>query len=179
MLAKWTPFPNPPTSAFAPVLNSFEGLFKDPLFSELGFTAPWAAVSSLQMPHTDIVETQSQLELKVDLPGHDPKSIQVKLEGDTLTLQSERKSQNQETGTNYLRSERTYGVFARSFVLPASVDGARCQAGCENGVLTLTLPKRKRPSPAPSKSRCAARRAELDAEGGTGGGLSKTPPCFG
>lgn len=60
MLAKWTPFPNPPASAFAPVLNTFEGLFKDPLLSEL-ITAPWDAMSSLQMPHTDIVETQSQL----------------------------------------------------------------------------------------------------------------------
>jgi HSP20 family protein len=146
MLAKWTPFSSDtqPTSALAPVLDSF---FKDPLFSELGFTAPWSAANALQMPQTDIVETEEQLQLKVDLPGHDPKSIQVKLEGDTLTLQSERKTESEQKGAHSLRSERSHGVFARSFVLPATVDGSKCQAAYENGVLTLTMPKREEAKP--------------------------------
>ena len=146
MLAKWTPFPNDtqPTSALAPVLDTF---FKDPFFSDLSFAAPWSAVSPLGMPQTDIVETESELQLKVDLPGHDPKSIQVKLEGDTLTLQSERKSERQQKAAHYLRSERSYGSFARSFVLPSTVDGSKCQAAYEHGVLTLTMPKREEAKP--------------------------------
>jgi len=146
MLAKWTPFSNDtqPTSALAPVLDSF---FKDPFFSELSFTAPWRAVSALGMPQTDILETESELQLRVDLPGHDPKSIQVKLEGDTLTLQSERQAESQQKGSNYLRTERTFGAFARSFVLPSTVDGSKCQAAYEHGVLTLTMPKREEAKP--------------------------------
>jgi len=146
MLAKWTPFSNDtqPTRALAPVLDSF---FKDPFFSDLAFTAPWSAVSTLGMPQTDIVETETELQLKVDLPGHDPKSIHVKLEGDTLTLQSERQSEHQQKGANSLRSERSYGSFARSFVLPSTVDAAKCQAAYEHGVLTLTMPKREEAKP--------------------------------
>jgi HSP20 family protein len=146
MLAKWTPFSNDtqPTSALAPVLDT---LFKDPFFNELGLSAPWGAASALPMPHTDILESEEQLVLKVDLPGHDPKSIQVKVEGDTLTLQSERKSESQQKGTTLIRNERTHGVFARSFVLPDTVDGSKCQAAYEHGVLTLTMPQREEAKP--------------------------------
>jgi HSP20 family protein len=147
MLAKWNPFisnSSQPTNALAPILDS---LFQDPFFAELGFTAPSSVASSLQMPHTDILETETEFQLKVDLPGHDPKSIQVKLEGDTLTIQSERTSQGQPKANAYVRNERSHGVFARSFVLPASVDGARCQADYEHGVLTLTMPKREEAKP--------------------------------
>src|SRR5260370_11365872 len=58
-------------------------------------------------PPADIVETQSEIQVKVDLPGHSAKDIQVKLEGDTLTIHSERKTESEQKGENYLRTERS------------------------------------------------------------------------
>jgi HSP20 family protein len=91
----------------------------------------------------DIAETENEFLVSVDLPGYDPKSLQVKLEADTLTIQAERKP-----GPNsYVRNERHSGVFARSFVLPNTIDNSKCQASLEHGVLTVTLPKREEAKP--------------------------------
>src|SRR5687768_12088048 len=107
------------------------------------WSAPLQALKDVQAqafaPAADIVETENELELKVDLPGHDPKSLQVKVDGDTLTISSERKAEKRERREHYLRTERSYGMFARSFVLPITVDGTRCEAQYDNGVLTITL----------------------------------------
>jgi HSP20 family protein len=94
-----------------------------------------------------VQDSESQLLVQVDLPGHDPKAIQVRLEGDILTIQSERKQENQLGEKGSTRTERRYGTFARSFVLPKTVDTTRCEARYENGVLTLTLPKREEAKP--------------------------------
>lgn len=138
-LTKWSPFDS------KSLLSRVDDLFKDPFFGDVATPTRWHP--EWMAPAADIVETENALELRVDLPGHDPKGIQVKLEGDTLTIQSERKSEKNEQGRTYLRSERTYGAFARSFVLPATVDGQRCEARYENGVLTMTLPKRDEAKP--------------------------------
>jgi HSP20 family protein len=92
-------------------------------------------------PPADIVETQGEIQVKVDLPGHTAKDIQVKLEGDTLTIHSERKTEGEQKGENYLRTERSFGVYSRSFVLPATIDGSKPEARYVDGVLTVTLPK--------------------------------------
>ncbi|HYO54274.1 Hsp20/alpha crystallin family protein, partial [Archangium sp.] len=79
-------------------------------------------------------------------PGHDPKSIEVKVENDTLTLKSERKVERSDKD-GARRLERSFGVYARSFVLPRTVDASRVEARYENGVLTLTVPRREEARP--------------------------------
>lgn len=143
MLTKLNPFGAGEGASLMPLFDSF---FKDPFFGNFNLPRSWSAAQALA-PAADIVETESELQVKVDLPGHDPKSVQVKLEGDTLTIQSERKEEKQSKGESYLRTERSYGVFARSFVLPDTVDGQKCEARYEHGVLTVTLPKREEAKP--------------------------------
>lgn len=139
MLTRRNPF-NRNASEYIPfgsalALNSeLDNLFRDFTTGDL---SPWVALT----PPADIVETENAIEVKVDLPGHNPKDIQVKLEGDTLTVQSERKEEKEVKGDNYLRTERSYGMFSRSFVLPSSVDGSKPEARYVNGVLTVILPK--------------------------------------
>jgi len=99
-------------------------------------------------PAADIFETAEGITLQVDLPGHDPKAIEVKVENDVLTLRSERKAAAESTskeGTQ--RLERSFGVYARSFSLPRTVDASKVEAKYENGVLTLTLPRREETKP--------------------------------
>lgn len=142
MLVRWSPFTNRNQSASElspnPFASDFDNLFRD-------FTS-WGAgprLDSILTPPADVSETENEVQVKIDLPGHAAKDIEVKLEGDTLTIQSERKSEKQEKGENCLRTERSYGLFSRSFVLPPVVDGSKPEARYVNGVLTVTLPKKE------------------------------------
>lgn len=94
-----------------------------------------------------MLETEDAVQVKVDLPGHDPESIKVKLDGDTLTIQSERKQEEKHEGKGYRRIERSYGSYARSFVLGRGLDASATQARYENGVLTVTVPKKEEAKP--------------------------------
>lgn len=98
-------------------------------------------------PAADIYETAEGITLQVDLPGHDAKSIEVKVENDTLTLKSERQRPESPKDEGPRRLERNFGVFTRSFVLPRTVDPSRVEARYENGVLTLSLPRREETKP--------------------------------
>jgi HSP20 family protein len=98
-------------------------------------------------PAADILETEAAFKVVLDMPGHDPKAIQIQVENETLTVQSERKFAEPAGGEQLHRSERAHGTFFRSFSLPASVDGAKVAAQYENGVLTVVLPKREEAKP--------------------------------
>src|SRR5688572_818302 len=78
-------------------------------------------------PATDIYETEAGLTLQVDLPGHDAKSIEVKVDKGVLTLRSERKAP-EGTKENARRLERGFGVYTRSFKLPDTVDASNVDA---------------------------------------------------
>ena len=93
------------------------------------------------------VETADAISVRMDLPGHDAKDIHVNVENDVLTVRSERKTETQEKGETLHRSERSYGLYTRSFVLPAPVDAQKAEARYENGVLSVTLPKREDAKP--------------------------------
>jgi HSP20 family protein len=101
---------------------------------------PWS-------PAVDIFETENELVLKADLPDVDQKSIDVRVENQTLTLEGERKFENQESGKGYHRIERSYGHFTRSFAVPQTFDTGSVTAQYRNGVLTVTLPKREAAKP--------------------------------
>jgi HSP20 family protein len=125
----------------------FDELFREAdrlLDGTLTYPAGWAR--NIGAPPADIYETQDQLVLKMDLPGFDPKTLNIQVEGDVLTVRARRPEQQPHNG-NWLRQERTLEQVARSFVLPNTVDASKCEASCEHGVLTLTLPKREEAKP--------------------------------
>lgn len=93
-------------------------------------------------PAVDILETENELLLKMDLPEVAQKDVDIRLENDTLTIKGERKFE-QAQGKGYHRIERSYGSFARTFTLPNTVDTEKVKADCRNGVLTITLPKKE------------------------------------
>lgn len=97
-------------------------------------------------PPADIYETEAGVTLQVDLPGHDPKAIEVKVEDGVLTVRSERKAEPS-AKDSARRLERGFGVYARSFTLPDTVDAAKVEARYEHGVLTLTLPRKEESKP--------------------------------
>ena len=94
-------------------------------------------------PAADVVETEAEYRVAVDLPGIDPAAIQLRVEKDTLTVQVDRKQPAAVAGETVHRSERAFGTFFRSSTLPTGVDATRVEATCEQGVLTVKLPKRE------------------------------------
>ena len=101
---------------------------------------PWA-------PAVDIYETENELVVKADLPDVNPQDLDIRVENNILTIRGERKFESKVHDDNYLRIERAYGSFSRSFSLANSVNAEAIQAEYHNGVLTLSLPKREEAKP--------------------------------
>src|ERR1700722_304497 len=98
-------------------------------------------------PAVDIYETPNELVVKADLPDVDEKEIDVRVENNLLTIRGERKFEKSVSEESYLRVERTYGAFSRSFSLPNTVNAEAIGAEYKNGVLTVNLPKREESKP--------------------------------
>jgi len=98
-------------------------------------------------PPVDIYETQNELVLKIDLPDVQDKDIDVRVENNMLTIRGERKFEKDVNEDNYLRVERAYGSFMRSFSLPNTVSSENIRAEYRNGVLSLHMAKREESKP--------------------------------
>lgn len=98
-------------------------------------------------PAVDIHETDDSFVVKADLPGMNKEDIQIDIKDSTLTLKGEKKFEQQVSKDNYIRVERTYGTFIRSFTLPQNVDPDKIKAKYKDGVLELTLPKKEEAKP--------------------------------
>ena len=100
-------------------------------------------------PAVDIYETEGNLIFRAELPGVDPSQVQVGVENNQLYLKGERKfaSGNGTERMNYQQVESTYGPFARSFVLPRSVDAEKITAEYKDGLLVVSIPKRAEAKP--------------------------------
>lgn len=105
---------------------------------------------------TDVTDEGDHYLLEADLPGFDKKDIHIDVDDDTLVIHAERHSnyEKQEKKAGYLRCERSYGSYSRSFNLDG-IDSEKISAAYDNGVLKLTLPKQ-----APAKA--TARRLEIE-----------------
>ena len=98
-------------------------------------------------PPVDIYETENELVVKADLPDLQEKDIDVRVENNMLTIRGERKFDKDVNEDNYLRVERAYGPFTRSFSLPNTVSSESIRAEYRNGVLTLHMAKREESKP--------------------------------
>jgi len=92
-------------------------------------------------PPVDVVETEGELVVNVEIPGVDPKDLDVSLSEGTLFIKGEKKPEPEEKQEDYLHLERDYGPFTRSIRLPAKVQSDKINASYKNGVLTVVLPK--------------------------------------
>ena len=99
-------------------------------------TANWA-------PSVDISEDDKAFTLRADIPGVEPKDIEISMEKGVLTIKGERQSENVEEKENYRRVERQSGQFYRRFTLPDSADADKIEAKSTHGVLTVTIPKQE------------------------------------
>lgn len=98
-------------------------------------------------PAVDIYETEHKLFVKADPPDVKPEDLAIRIENNILTIRGERKFEKKVNEHNYLRVERAYGAFSRSFALANTVNTEAIKADYKDGVLTLTIPKREEAKP--------------------------------
>ena len=145
-IARWEPF-----RGVTALQDQINRLFNDNFerTGEQSNLSAWA-------PAVDIYETEQELVVKADLPDVDPKDLDIRVENHLLTIRGERKFEKvarsagageKAEDKNYLRVERSYGSFARSFSLANTVNTEAIQADYKDGVLTLSIPKREEAKP--------------------------------
>jgi HSP20 family protein len=132
-VVKWDPFRD-----LLSIQDRMNRLFEQTLSrsrSEEGIAA------STWTPTVDIYETPETIVLKAELPGLSREDIEIQIRDNALTLKGERRFAKDVQQENYLRIERAYGAFQRSFTLPATIQQDKIRAVFRDGVLELTLPK--------------------------------------
>jgi HSP20 family protein len=107
-------------------------------------------------PAVDVYETENELVVTADLPGMNEKDLDVRVENNMLTIRGERKFEKSVNEDNFLRVERSYGSFTRSFSLPNTVNTDAIKADYQNGVLTVKMAKREESKPKQVKVSIAA-----------------------
>lgn len=118
----------------------------DELVRDLNPNQP-ADTQAVLTPAADVTETGKSVEISLDLPGVAPDLIDVKIEGNQLTISAQRKEEKTVQEAGWIRRERSQGSFSRSFTLPTTLDGTKPEASYRHGVLTVRLPKREEVQP--------------------------------
>jgi HSP20 family protein len=93
------------------------------------------------VPNLDLSETKDAFMMKAEIPGMDPKDVQVSFQESLLTIKGEKTQEKEEKDERHHRVERSYGAFTRTVRLPVAVEGSKVDAKFKNGLLTVTLPK--------------------------------------
>jgi HSP20 family protein len=138
-LTRWEPF-----REFSPMEERLSRFIRASFNPE----RPEEALTTTSLaPPVDIYEDEHKIALKIEVPGIDEKDIDVRIEGNTLTVHGERKLEKEEKEENFRRVERHYGSFTRSFTLPGSVDPGQVSADYDKGMLKISLPKKAEAKP--------------------------------
>jgi HSP20 family protein len=114
----------------------------------------------MRVPDTDVIERENEIRVICELPGMKAEDVDLSLEDNVLTISGEKQIEREEGSESdtYHMSERRWGRFSRTFVLPREVEPDRIEANFGNGVLTVTIPKSEK-----------ARRRRIEIHGSDGG----------
>ncbi len=130
-LVRWDPF-----RELSALQNSISRLFDESLFrsADRGLAQGW-------MFPVDIKDTADTIVIKAELPGLNREDIKISYKDNVITISGERKHEEKEEGADYIRVERRYGSFSRSFSVDVPIKEGEVKARYDNGLLEITLPK--------------------------------------
>jgi HSP20 family protein len=115
----------------------FDSLLRDPwgsLTEGFGGDRAW-------LPAVDVSESDQEVTIRAEIPGIDPKDLDISVSGNRLTLAGEKRDQTEKQGKNFYHAESRYGAFRRTIELPSGVDPNQITAEHSNGVVTVRLKK--------------------------------------
>lgn len=132
--------PTSPADPFLSLRREMDRLFDD-AFRSFGFGfEPAASAASIWAPNIDLRETDNGIEIAAELPGVDPKDVELSIADGVLTIRGEKKIDRKDEREGWHVMERSHGTFVRSIALPMEVDESKANAEFRNGVLQVTLP---------------------------------------
>ena len=116
----------------------FDSFMRNPLgsLSDTFGTRHW-------LPTVDVAETGEEITVRAEIPGVDPKDLEITVAGSRLTIAGEKRESHEQSDKDLHWSESRYGSFRRSIDLGSPVDAEQIRAECEQGVLTVKLKKTK------------------------------------
>lgn len=139
-LVRWDPW-NELNSLQTSINKLFDDSFALPRKSEqAGFIQGW-------MVPVDVKETADSVVLKAEVPGLSKEDVKISFADNQLTIRGERRKEEKEEGERFLRVERSYGGFSRTFMVDVPVKAEEIRARYQDGVLEITLPKREEIKP--------------------------------
>ncbi len=138
MLTRWTD----PFKDIKAIQNQMNRMFGDLPAWVRAEDAPTA-----WMPAADVVESNDKLTFSFEVPGFKQEELTLNVETGVLSLEGDRKFEEETTDKSYHRIERAYGHFLRSFALPMNVDPGKVSATLADGVLKVDIPKREEAKP--------------------------------
>ncbi len=143
-MVNWlTPFHRPELRGIEPFQREMNRLL-DSFFSDFGAAAP---ASGTIVPPMDVDETPESYVVRLEVPGIDPKDVNITVTGTELSIRGETRREEEKSEIDAYHRERRFGTFQRTISLPSSVAAERVAAVCRNGVLHLTLPKKEEAKP--------------------------------
>ncbi|MGH2349735.1 MAG: Hsp20/alpha crystallin family protein [bacterium] len=138
-IIRWDPFDD-----LASLRESMDKLFEDFFTRRPG---PRAATLAVWQPAVEVFDTDHDVVVRAELPGIDPKDVEITVTEGVLTIKGQAKQLHEEKGQNYFRRELRYGAFSRSLALPGGVQGDQAKATYRNGILEVRVPKSEKAKP--------------------------------
>jgi len=132
-LIKWSPF-----SELSAIRREFDELFNR--FFEFGGGWVPGLLRERVFPTLESYYKEGKFVVKAELPGIDPKDVDISIVGNQLTIKGERKMEKDVREEDYLLMERSYGSFMRSITLPEGVDTTKVHATYRDGILDISMP---------------------------------------
>jgi HSP20 family protein len=105
---------------------------------------PFFPALRMRMPSVDVSETENDVIVEMEIPGMDPKNIELSAKGNQLHISGKSGGVEEEKSKSYYRKEIRRGVFERTVMLPADVKSDEARASSKDGVLRIVLPKDER-----------------------------------
>jgi HSP20 family protein len=152
-----------PSKEMRDVGEYFDDVFGRPFLPSIWGNLGWEEKE--WAPSIEVIEKDDKYLVKAELPGVKEEDISLSISGNVLTIEGEKHEESEGKRDGYHYSEASYGSFARSITIPSSVDTAKIEANCDNGVLEISLPKvaemkPKKISVAKKKAEPATRKEE-------------------
>lgn len=135
-----------PSRELLRIEKDFGILFKN-LFGKFNSNNDVDLMEANWAPLSDVVETDNEYKIMLDIPGVEKNDIKVSVKNGMLCVSGERKNEKEYKNSNYYKIEKAYGKYYRSFSLPENIDEKKIEAEFKNGTLTLHLPKTEEAKP--------------------------------
>ncbi len=134
---------------YLPILNRKRGIWDDfrQLQNEINQLFDSTVATSSDFPKVNLFQANDDFILTAEVPGVDPKEIDISIQGNVLSLGGKREGTSVAEDAVLQRTERVSGSFLRTVELPAKVDAKGIEATCKNGILKVKLPRAEEDKP--------------------------------